>query len=188
MPTQVQPEKPETRLHPAGHPAGTGDAIPRSNLDWVLARTTTPRSGWHAPTTCNGPQLMLSATLPGYVQTTGRHCRGIRPNAWPMQLDQSKCPVGLPDGCPQQPGDIHGRVNRSCRANTCAPPPWLSWTSTASASHPLPAGGRGPPERSPPAGEGGAGPHHGLETSRGILSVQGPIMLDSSKRQRSWTK
>ena len=163
---RVQPEKPETRLHPAGHPAGTGDAIPRSNLDWVLARTPSPRSGWHASTTCNGPQLMLSATLPGYVQTTGRHCRCIRPTAWPTRLDHSKCPVGLPDGCPQQPGDIHGRVNRSCRANTCAPPPWLSWTSTApapthfllvasdrrSGRHPQEKGERGPVLDSRPLG------------------------------------
>ena len=55
-------------------------------------------------------------------------------------------------------------------------PPWLSWISTAPAPQ-LSAGSLRPPERSPPAGERGAGPRPGLHASRGILSGEVPSCL-----------
>ena len=142
-------------------------------------------SGWHASTTCNGPQPMLSATLPGYELTTGRHCQGVHPTAWPMQLDPSKCPVGSPYGCPQQPGDIHGRGKWELQGECPRAATLAIVDQHHPCPHPLPAGGHGPPERSPPVGEGGAGPIHGLEASRGILSIDDPVLREAVKRLRS---
>ena len=106
------PEGSTGRLRPSPHGAPSrvpGMPSPGQPGLGHCPRTLTRGSGWHASTTCNGPQTLLIATLPGSELTTGRHCRGVHPTAWRMQLDPSKCPVGSPYGCPQQPGDIHGR-------------------------------------------------------------------------------
>ena len=120
---------------------------------------------------------MLIATLPGSERTTRRHCRGTNPNAWRMQLNPSKCPVGPPHGCPISLVTSTARVKGGLQGYPLRASTLAVVDQHRPYPHPLPAGSLRPPERSPPSGERGAGPHPGRQASRGKLSGEVPSCL-----------
>ena len=150
---RVQPEVASTGVTPRGTQPGTGDAIPRSTRTGSLPAYPHSRVG-----------LARVGHLQRASSTADRHAAGVRADHWaPLsvpspdraarKLDPSKCPVGSPHGCPISLVTSTARVKGGCRVTPCAPPPWLSWISTAPApTHCLQVAsdrrsGRHPPEK-----------------------------------------
>ena len=148
------------KVSPRGAPSQEPGCQPPGQPKLGPCPHTLPRgSGWHSVTTCSGPQLLLTTTLPGYDLTTGRHCRCVPPTVWPMHLDPTKCPVGSPSGCPQQPGDVHGRGQRAPQGCRPRAPTLAVVDQHRHAPAHLRLVAAYSPERSPPAGDSGPGPN-----------------------------
>ena len=144
---RVQPENVSPGVTPRDTQPGTGDALPRSNLDWVMARIPSPRVRLARLNHLQRATAHAERHAAGVPLTTGRHCRCVHPTVWPMHLDSTTCPVGSPFGCSQQPGDVHGRGQRElqgCRPRAptlavvdqhrlCLPPTSCWWPRTAGA-------------------------------------------------------
>ena len=85
---------------PPGHPARYRGSVPPSTQTgsrpaYLHSMVRLARLGRLQRATA-----VLIATLPGSERTTRRHCQGVHPTAWRMQLNPTKCPVGPPHGCP----------------------------------------------------------------------------------------